>query len=107
MRGRPVGSHPEALPLMIMIAVRKYYPIERIKPHSRGRAIAALCQNAANDVGFFDAGEFGVEAAEGVGELFVVDAEAVEHRGVEVGEVDWVVGDVVAEMGMASCGGRV
>jgi hypothetical protein len=49
-------------------------------------------------VGFFDAGEFGVEATEGVGELFVVDAKDVEHRGVEVAEVDWVFGDVVAEV---------
>ena len=32
----------------------------------------------------FDAGKFGVEAAEGVGELLVVDAEDVGHRGVEV-----------------------
>ncbi len=31
-------------------------------------------------VRFFDAGSFYVEAAEGVGELFVVDAEDVEHR---------------------------
>ena len=49
-------------------------------------------------MGFFDAGEFGVEAAEGVGELCVVDAQDVEHRGVEVAEVDRVFGDVVAEV---------
>ena len=49
-------------------------------------------------MGFFDAGEFGVEAAEGVGEAFVVDAEDVEHRGVQVAEVDRVFGDVVAEV---------
>ena len=49
-------------------------------------------------MGFFDAGEFGVEAAEGVGESLVVDAEAVEHRGVQVAEVDRVFGDVVAEV---------
>jgi hypothetical protein len=29
---------------------------------------------------------------------FVVDAEDVEHRGVEVAEVDRVFGDVVAEV---------
>ena len=49
-------------------------------------------------MGFFDAGEAGVEAAEGVGEAGVVDAEDVEHRGVEVAEVDGVFGDVVAEV---------
>ena len=57
-----------------------------------------LRQNSAGDKGFFDAGEIGVEAAEGVGELRVVDGENVEHRGVEVAEVDRVFGDVVAEV---------
>ena len=32
-------------------------------------------EDALHDVGFFDAGEFDVEAAEGVGEALVVDAE--------------------------------
>jgi hypothetical protein len=32
-------------------------------------------------VGLFDAGEPDVEAAEGVGEAVVVDAEDVKHRG--------------------------
>jgi hypothetical protein len=49
-------------------------------------------------VGFFDAGEFCVEAAEEIREALVVDAEDVEHRGVEVAEVDRVFGDVVAEV---------
>ena len=57
-----------------------------------------LREDALHYVSFFDAGEFAVEAAEGVCELFVVDAEDVEHRGVEVAEVDWVLGDVVAEV---------
>src|SRR3954454_25086658 len=57
-----------------------------------------LSKYASHDMCFFDPGEFGVEAAERVGELFVVDAEDVEHRGVEVAEVDWVFGDVVAEV---------
>ena len=57
-----------------------------------------LAEDVPHDVRFFDAGEFGVEAAEGVGELLVVDAEAVEHRGVQVAEVDGVLGDVVAEV---------
>ena len=47
---------------------------------------------------FLDAGELGVEAAELVGEALVVDAEAVEDRGVEVAEVDRVLDDVVAEV---------
>ena len=55
-------------------------------------------QNAIDDVRFFDAGEFDVEAAEGVGEAVVVDAQDVEHRGVQVAEVDRVLGDVVAEV---------
>jgi hypothetical protein len=33
-----------------------------------------------------------------VGEAAVVDAQDVEHRGVEVAEVDRVFGDVVAEV---------
>ena len=47
---------------------------------------------------FFDAGEADVEAAEGVGEAVVVDPEDVQHRGVQVAEVDGVLGDVVAEV---------
>jgi hypothetical protein len=47
---------------------------------------------------FFDACQFDVEAAEGIREPLVVDAEDVEHRGVEVAEVDRVFGDVVAEV---------
>jgi hypothetical protein len=39
-------------------------------------------------MGFFDAGEADIESAEGVGEARVVDAQDVEHRGVEVSEVD-------------------
>jgi hypothetical protein len=57
-----------------------------------------LGQDFADDVGFFDAGEADVEAAEGVDEAVVVDAEDVEHRGVEVAEVNGVFGDVVAEV---------
>jgi hypothetical protein len=47
---------------------------------------------------FFDAGEFYVEVAEGAREMFVVDAEDVEHRSAQVAEVDGVFGDVVAEV---------
>jgi hypothetical protein len=49
-------------------------------------------------VRFLDAGEAHVEAAEGIGEARVVDAEDVEHRGVQVAEMDRVLGDVVAEV---------
>src|SRR6185312_2176029 len=43
-------------------------------------------------------GELLIEALEAEGELLVVDAEAVEHRGVQVADVDGVDGDVVAEI---------
>jgi len=45
-------------------------------------------KNPADDVGFFNPGEADIETAEGVDELFVVDAEDVEHRGMEAAEVD-------------------
>src|SRR6478735_757272 len=61
-------------------------------------SICVLSEDSAYYMRFFHASEFGIEAAEGVGELFVVDAEDVEHRGVEVAEVDRVFGDVVAEV---------
>ena len=57
-----------------------------------------LRQNVANDVSFFDARAFYVEAAEGVGEVLVVDAEAMQHRDVQIAEMDRVLGDVVAEV---------
>jgi hypothetical protein len=56
--------------------------------------VAALCKDAAHHVGFFDAGEADVEAAEGVGEAVVIDAEDVQHRGVQVAEVDRIFGAV-------------
>src|SRR3954468_19596516 len=55
-------------------------------------------ENSAHHVGFFHAGELAVEAAERVGEPFVVDAQDLEHRGVQVAEVDRVLGDVVAKV---------
>ena len=45
-------------------------------------------QNLLHDAGRFDAGEFFIQAAEGVGELRVIEAEEVEQRGVEVADVD-------------------
>jgi hypothetical protein len=47
---------------------------------------------------FFHAGELCVEPAEGIGELLMVDAQDVEHRGVEVTKVHRVFGDVVTEV---------
>jgi hypothetical protein len=40
-----------------------------------------LREDATHDVGFFDAAEVHIQAAEGVGEARVVDAQDVEHRG--------------------------
>ena len=68
------------------------------KANGQSPNVAFSDENIFDHVGFFDAGEAGVEAAEGVGEAFVVDAEDVEDRGVEVAEVDRVFGDVVAEV---------
>ena len=46
----------------------------------------------------FDAGEPHVEALELEGQAAVVDAQAVQDRGVEVVDVDRVLDDVVAEV---------
>ena len=46
----------------------------------------------------FDAGQPLVEALELEGEPFVVDAQAVQDRGVQVVDVDRVLDDVVAEV---------
>jgi len=55
-----------------------------------------------------DAGELLIEALESERELLVVDAEAVEHRGVQVADVDGVYGDVVAEIvGLAVADARL
>ena len=52
-----------------------------------------------------DPGELEVEALELVGEALVVDAEEVEHGGVEVVDGDGVPGDVVAEVVGGAPGG--
>src|SRR4051812_23023667 len=52
-------------------------------------------ENVFDYVGFFDAGKPDVEAAEGIREALVVDAQAVQDRGVHVAEVDGIFGDVV------------
>src|SRR3954467_5546595 len=57
-----------------------------------------LGQNVFDDVRLFNAGEADVEAAEGEREALVVDAEAVQHGGMQVAEVDGIFGDVVAEI---------
>ena len=53
-------------------------------------------KDSSADMGFFDAREFTVEATERGRETLVVDAQDVEHRGVEDAEVDRVFGDVIA-----------
>ncbi len=55
-------------------------------------------QHAFDDVGFFDAGEFHVQAAELKGEALVIDAHAMEDGRVEVAEVYAVLGDIVGEV---------
>ncbi len=45
-----------------------------------------------------DVGQAEVAALEPVGQLRVVDAEQVQDRGLEVVDVDRVLGDVVAEV---------
>jgi hypothetical protein len=50
-------------------------------------------QDIVNDVGFFDAGEFGVETAEWIGEARVIDAQDVQHRGVQVAEFNVTCGN--------------
>ena len=44
-----------------------------------------------------DVGEAEIAAGVAVGELFVVEAEEVQHRGVEVVDVDGLVGGLEAE----------
>ena len=51
-----------------------------------------------DDFGGFHAGEFGVESLVLEGEALVVDAELVEHGGVEVADVDGVFDGIVAEV---------
>lgn len=57
-----------------------------------------LAENVSDDLGGFDAGELLVEALIFEGELVVVDSELVKDGGVEVADVDGVLGDVVAEV---------
>src|SRR5262249_20305640 len=57
-----------------------------------------LREDAFDYMGLLDPGELHVEAAELVGEARVVDPEAVQHGGVQVAEVDRVLGDVVGEV---------
>jgi hypothetical protein len=45
-----------------------------------------------------DAGQLAVEALEAVGEALVVEAEQVQHRGVEVADVHGILDDVVGEV---------
>ena len=49
-------------------------------------------------MGVLDAGEPGVQALVLEGQLLVVDAQLVEHGGVQVADVDDVVDGVVAEV---------
>jgi len=56
-------------------------------------------------MGMLHAGEALVKALETVGEAFVVDAEAVEEGGIEVADVDGLVGDVVAKVVGFAVGG--
>jgi hypothetical protein len=81
------------------------YAADGVHPGDEGhRFIAdAVCQQlwvilmlpgSPQIAGGFDAGEALFEAAEGEGEAVVVDAELVEHGGVEVADVVGVAGDV-------------
>ena len=51
-----------------------------------------------DDARLLDAGQPLIEPLVAVGEALVVDAEQVQHRGVEVADVDRVLDDVVAEV---------
>jgi len=58
-----------------------------------------------HDARLLDAGEYRVEALELVGEALVVDAELVEHGGLDVVDRDGVMGDAVAEFVGGAPGG--
>jgi len=53
-------------------------------------------QNFLENSRFFDAGETHVEALEGDAETLVVNAQQVQHRGVQVADVDDIFDRVVA-----------
>src|SRR5262249_29770364 len=57
-----------------------------------------LRQQFLNHLGWFDTGQLGVEAVGFEGQAFVVEAEQVQHGGVEVANVDRVFRDVVREV---------
>ena len=55
-------------------------------------------QDLAHHLRGFDAGEFLIEAAVGVGEAMMVEAELVEHGGVEVADVVRILGNLPTEI---------
>ena len=55
-------------------------------------------QQLLDHVGRLDAGQPLVEALVAVGEPLVVEAQQVQHGGVEVADVDGVLDDVVGEL---------
>src|SRR5688572_7379294 len=63
-----------------------------------GEACACSNQDFAHHPRFFDAGQLEIEPLVLVGEPLVVDAELVEHRGVQVADVDGVFDRVVAHV---------
>jgi len=64
-----------------------------------------LRKDSFDGLGFFDAGEADVQALEFYAEAFVIDAEEVEHGGMEVGYFDWIFDGVVAEFVGGAVGG--
>lgn len=50
-----------------------------------------------DDAGWFDSRQAEVETLVTMGQLFVLDSEQMEHRGMQVADVDRVLGYVVAE----------
>ena len=69
------------------------------------RRCGRSCEDLLHDTRLLDAGEFEVEVLELAGEALAVDADLVEHGGVEVVDGDGVPGDAVAEVVGGAPGG--
>ena len=91
-----VFSKPFRSPAGLFAVYAVAYSIAAITSPPREFTKDVSAKNALDDFGGLDAGEFHVEALEGVGEAVAVQTQLMQHGGVQVADVNHVLDGTVA-----------